>query len=212
MGKTIWNEYDDTEITVPEHRNVIAPNRETRNTVAKTIKEGSEAAATVTSPAITLIDHALALIPVITGHITTMVVECQHTAQIKAQTHGQIEIARQETKRIEIQEKNLTERTLIECNKEIRLKEIELQKFRDELILKEKEIQTKHEEFLKDLEIIKETVTSIIEDKKKIMDSLPRYLAEETSLQSIITGLNKSNDQLVELVREIVRLRNGGKI
>lgn len=213
MAKMIFDEYDDEDITVPvtTHRNVIAPNREKQNNASDTIVAVGKSAAAATAPIVSLIDHALTLIPDILGSIATMVVEVERTAQIKAQVHGQIEAEKQKTRQIEIKEEALTERTLIECQKEIELKKIELQKFREELVSKDKKNEIEHNEFLKSLDVIKEAIMSINKDKDRIMESIPKNISSETSLQEVFTNLNSCNEKLVEFVHDIVALRNGGK-
>ena len=213
MAKMIFDEYDDEDVTVPvtTHRNVIAPNREKQNNVSDTIVAVGKSAAAATAPVVSLIDHALTLIPDILGSIATMVVEVEKTAQIKAQVHGQIEVAKQETRQVEIKEKEHTERTLIECKKEIELKKIELQKFRAELVSKDKKNEITHNEFLESLNLIEKAIMSVIKDKNRIMESIPKNISSETSLQEVFTNLNSCNEKLVELVHDIVALRNGGK-
>lgn len=207
MGKMIFDDFDDDDVTLPEvtHRNVIAPSRENKKTAtADTIVSIGKAAASVTEPVIGLIDHALTLLPNIIGSISTMFVEIEKTAQVKAQVQGQIEVAKQKTRQVEIKELELTKRTALECKKEIELKEIELKKFRDELLSQEKKSKLQHDILMEKLAGTRQIILTICKAEEVILSQIPNIITDEVRLQNILLSLNDCHTKLAQIAHDLL--------
>ena len=217
MGKMIFDEYDDAPMSpaVTKPRNVIAPNRTPpvkSRSGTDTITAIGNAVAGMVEPVVAVIDHALTFIPDILGCISTMVVECEHTKQIKAQVRGQIELAKQETKRVEIQELELTKRTLAGYEKEIRQSELDLRRFREELAEKEKAMKVNHAKYMAALDAIEKQAKPLINAANALTDMIPKVINDDNKLQLLLTKMNVIHQWLVEFAKQVVAIRNGGNL
>lgn len=157
---------------------------------------------------LSIVDRALATISEISRCVTSVAMEKQRTKQVRIQTEAQIEAYKQETKRVQIQQKEETRRVVAECKKELELKRIELKQFRENIQLQDAQRRDSHQTYMASLDYLGKGIAALISQS----DDLCKMLLKEgdpEATQTVLQSLDKVNARLVELSSEIVKLRQG---
>lgn len=216
MARMIFDDYEDN-FPIPKTKNIIAPNRyelEKTNTLAEKKSTDSTAAAVVktvgktVAPIISLIDSTINIIPDILNSVSAMYADRQRTQQVKATAQVEITRFKEQTKQTAITESNETERVRINCQKEIELKRIELTALKKTLLSKGKESELRHEQFLSALSNLERIVDYFVKTSAELAGQINIVISNDDKLQLILTSLNSTNSNLVELSRAIVCLAN----
>ena len=155
---------------------------------------------------------ALDTISTISKCITVVSIEKQKTAQVKATMKAKIEVSKQETERVKIQEKEETKRLVASCEKDLKKNELvkevfpELEKLRYKYEYKSREREVSHNEYTETLDLLEKQVDDIMKDK----ELLRRIIVEDSAslqIETFLHSLNEANIKLVEISNQIVALR-----
>jgi len=152
------------------------------------------------------INSALDTVSTIGKCITFISVEKQKTKQIKATMEAKIVESKQQTKRLKIHEEEETKRLIVNCESDLKLKKLELEKLRDEYKFKSGEREISHKKFAKVLDFLEKQVDDLIKDK----DLLRNIILEESDFSQIeiyLHSLNEANIKLIEISKQILSLK-----
>ena len=119
---------------------------------------------------------------------------------------AKIEVSKQETERVKIQEKEETKRLVASCEKDLKEKKLELEKLRYKYEYKSREREVSHNEYTETLDLLEKQVDDIMKDK----ELLRRIIVEDSDslqIETILHSLNEANIKLVEISNQIVALR-----
>ena len=118
------------------------------------------------------INTALNVVTTISKCVAVVSIEKQRTEQYKAFMKTKIEESKQQTKRVEIHEREETKRLYMTCETEMKIKKLELEKLRDEYKSKRAERKFAHKEFVLQLDTLDRHVADLIKDKDLIRNAI----------------------------------------
>lgn len=150
-----------------------------------------------------LIDTALNAVSAICNCYREVVCERERTKQEQIIANVQITQAREATHQIQLHEEAETKRFAAQCEKELQLQKGELERFKAELTQKNTDRQLTHQEYMSALNMLKNSIDSIIQDKNRLFDSLGKDVGAEER-RDIFLHLNQLNTQLVEISKQIM--------
>ena len=159
-----------------------------------------------TTAIINLIDKALNLAGDIAKCVTMVSLEREHTEQTRIEAGVKIAEADEETRRKKIEEEEKTKRTIAECKVNIKNSEIELKKVKEQTKQHNRALKTEHEIFMDSLNTINKAIDSNIETKKQVMQLIIQCEDSDERARQF-DNLNKIDDKLVELAKEVVHLK-----
>lgn len=139
---------------------------------------------------------------------TIAAIDAQHqeTERALINAQAQVDLAREQTLQIRIQEEEKTRRVIAECAKEVRLKELELEKINNEI--KERLIERKisHKEFLVSVDKLDSYIKEILKTQDKFT---AEFLStkDENLRNSLLCQTESFYTTLVSLAGQIVSLR-----
>lgn len=202
-------EEDETEIAA------VSPAEAAENTQYEILpasgkSRGAEAMASAINPyagIVSIINSSLDLVSDISKCLTLISIEKQKTERVRIKAYAEIEEARQKTKRVKIQEKEATNRIIIQCEANVAAQKLELEKLREENRFREVELQKNHELYLQQLSKVDKCVESVIEQKNILLQSLQDRIYDEPYFQGILSSLDKANKNLVEFSGQIMALQ-----
>lgn len=152
---------------------------------------------------------ALTTISDISKCIALVSIEKQRTKQVIAQANAAIEESRQQTKRVTIQEKEQTNRLIIQCKTDLAKREQEIRELIQKNRLRETELRMNHELFMAQLDDVRKIIQSVIEEKNILMKCFIEVSVEQDNNENILSTIDNSNAKLVELAKTIMSLQNG---
>lgn len=209
MAKMNYSNFKEDECEIiPTEAVEVLPN--TKYDLSSKPADGTgQALASAVSPVAAItncINVALDTISTISKCITVVSIEKQKTAQVKATMKAKIEVSKQETERVKIQEKEETKRLVASCEKDLKKKKLELEKLRYKYEYKSREREVSHNEYTETLDLLEKQVDDIMKDK----ELLRRIIVEDSDslqIETILHSLNEANIKLVEISNQIVALR-----
>lgn len=154
-------------------------------------------------------DTALSTISDISKCIALVSIGKQRTKQVIAQANAAIEESRQQTKRVTIQEKEQTNRLIIQCKTDLAKREQEIRELIQKNRLRETELRMNHELFMAQLDNVRKIIQSVIEEKNILMKCFIEVNVEQDNNKNILSTIDNSNAKLVELAKTIMSLQNG---
>lgn len=209
MAKMNYSNFKEDECEIiPTEAVEVLPN--TKYDLSSKPADGTgQALASAVSPVATItncINVALDTISTISKCITVVSIEKQKTAQVKATMKAKIEVSKQETERVKIQEKEETKRLVASCEKDLKEKKLELEKLRYKYEYKSREREVSYNEYTETLDLLEKQVDDIMKDK----ELLRRIIVEDSDslqIETFLHSLNEANIKLVEISNQIVALR-----
>lgn len=143
-----------------------------------------------------IVSDVCSLAGTITNAVRDVSVEKEKTRQIRAMGEAHVGMAKEETKKIKIQEREATKRLSIECEQKIQTLKIELQK--DELSFKNMahERQVNEEIIHQKLDIFSEHIHSVIDIFRKVLDENPQ---NNELFVTFTQAVNNMMDKLAQL-------------
>lgn len=153
------------------------------------------------------INSAVDLVSDISKCITLVSIEKQKTKQVEVKAYAEIEESRQKTKRVKIQEKEITNRLIIQCKENLAIREMELRRLREENRFREVELRMNHKFYSQQLDRLDECVKSMIKEKNILLQILQDKTNDKPQSESILSSLNQVNENLVKLLAQIIALR-----
>lgn len=157
---------------------------------------------------LSLVEGALGTITEISRCAAAVSIEKQRTKQIQAQTDVQIEVSRQQTEQVRIQQKEETRRFEIQCKNELKSRELELKELRAKLQLQNDQRRDLHRTYMASLNTLEKAVAALISQSNALCGCLKESTGGDTQLV-LLQNIDAVNTKLVELSKEIVRLRQG---
>lgn len=177
-----------------------------RGGLSNAVNHTMAAAAGALNPVVSLLNSAIGAFTDISKCIAVVSCEKQRTKQVRAQADAQIEESRQQTKRVQIQQTEETRRFAAQCEKEIEINRIELEKLQEELQDKDAERRISHQTYIASLDTLEKAITSVASRSDTLLQRLSLEADAET-LQMILQSWDRSDTTLVELSKQIVELR-----
>lgn len=211
MKKLNYSNFDDVVEVVPASSVEIIDVKQNGNlpTVNGQVCEAIVNTISPVAAIVNVANKALWTISDISKCIAMVSIEKQRTRQVEAQAQIQIEESIQQTNRIRIQEKENTKRILIQCKTELAKKEQDLKMLREANRYKETELIQDHKLYIEQLDNLNKIVDNIMIDKNKIYHLIPNAIEDSQKLEILLHFLNDINTQLVDISKEIVKLRKG---
>lgn len=169
-----------------------------------------EAIASAISPYAALVSIGNSLVDLtsdICKCITLVSIEKQKTERVKAKAYAEMEESRQKTNRVKIQEKEITERLIIQCKENLAEKQMQLQKLCEENRYREYELKKSHMLYQQQLERMDWVLQSIIKQKTAFLQQLPNIIDETSKLKLILSSINDADQRLVEISAKIMELQ-----
>lgn len=214
MAKMNYSNFkeDECEIIPAESVEILPPN--TSYDLSNNSSHGNgQALASAVSPVAAItncINIGLDTVSTISKCIAIVSIEKQKTEQVKAAMNVKIIKSKQQTERVKIHEKAETQRLIVTCESDLKIKKLELEKLRDEYKYKGEDREISHKEYLKALESLEKQADDLMKDKDILRDALKNVILEkgDPSLTEIcLHSLNELNTHLVEFSKQIVSLK-----
>lgn len=157
---------------------------------------------------IPIVDRVLATISEISRCVSNVSIEKQRTKQVRAGAEAQVEAYKQQTRQVQIQQEEETRRLAVQCKKELKLKRMELEEFRQNIQLQNAQRRDSHQTYMESLKILENAVAVLTSQSNSFCERLHTGL-DVGEAQHIFQHLEKINMSLVEISREIVKLKQG---
>lgn len=158
-------------------------------------------------PVVNVINSALGTISDIGKCISASYIARQGTEQVRARAYADIEESKQQTKRIKIQEREITNRLKIQCDENLKIEEMKLKRLREENRRYGDESQMSHEIYMKQLDLLNGSIQSVIKQKDLFLDSLDYKEYDELELRGILASMDRMNQNLVDLSDKVISLQ-----
>ena len=158
-------------------------------------------------PVVNVINSALGTISDIGKCISESYIARQGTEQVRARAYADIEESKQQTKRIKIQEREITNRLKIQCDENLKIEEMKLKRLREENRRYGDESQMSREIYMKQLDLLNGSIQSIIKQKDLFLDSLDYKEYDELELRGILASMDRMNQNLVDLSDKVISLQ-----
>lgn len=154
------------------------------------------------------INTALDTISTISQCIAAVSIEKQRTEQVKVEVNAKIFKYKEQTVRVKIHEKEETKRVIINCERDLKSKKIELEQIREEYKHKSKDRQFSHAEYIKVIEVLETTVNDLIQEKNLFRRIIADNSSDSDIIEKYLHSLNEVNIKMVELSTQLVSLKN----
>lgn len=156
-----------------------------------------------------IVTKALDTVNCISRCIADVSIEKQHTKQIQAKADAAIEMARETTKQVSVQEKEATKRVIAESAAEIKKAEIDLKKVQAELNMQTKNSQLEHHQIMKSLNIVEKTVDGLCKQSNQLFDCILNCCDPE-EMKNYMTQQNSVNSQISEIIQQLLSVKGEG--
>ena len=212
MKKMNYSNFEDNIEIIPASSVEVLDVQRNKNLPTAIIQSSGESIANAISPVAAIasvVNTTLGVISDISKCMAMVSIEKQRTKQIEAKVRVQIEESIQQTNRIRIQEKESTQRLIIQCKENLATKESELKKLREENRYREVELSRNHGLYIKQLNDLNKIIDNIMGDKNVILQLIPDMVSNSQGLEALLHSLNDINTKLVEISKKIVELKKG---
>lgn len=139
-----------------------------------------------------------------------VMIEREHTKQVRAKSQALIRMAEEKTKQIKIEEEGMTKRLLIEKKAELESQKVELKRIK--IILKNEENKNyqNYMVIMKGLDILGNSVNSILEYNKILLREFSETINDNRK-NELYNQIEYNLKQLIDLAAKIVEYREGIK-
>ena len=169
------------------------------NTLPESVSMGATGGAVAILP---IIDKAINLLDTGLRCYALVQVEREKTKQVKYQSEAVINAAEQRTKQVKIQEKEITKRCKIECEKEVNLEKIKLLQLREQLRNEEKQSETSYKLWMSGLKDVERAINNLLEQNKVFLNEMKE--ADDFAIkQGYMKNISDVNEKVCSLLMEI---------
>lgn len=169
------------------------------NTLPESVSMGATGGAVAILP---IIDKAINLLDTGLRCYAMVQVEREKTKQVKYQSEAVINAAEQRTKQVKIQEKEITKRCKIECEKEVNLEKIKLLQLREQLRNEEKQSETSYKLWMSGLKDVERAINNLLEQNKVFLNEMKE--ADNFAIkQGYMKNISDVNEKVCSLLMEI---------
>lgn len=169
------------------------------NTLPESVSMGATGGAVAILP---IIDKAINLLDTGLRCYAMVQVEREKTKQVKYQSEAVINAAEQRTKQVKIQEKEITKRCKIECEKEVNLEKIKLLQLREQLRNEEKQSETSYKLWMSGLKDVERAINNLLEQNKVFLNEMKE--ADDFAIkQGYMKNISDVNEKVCSLLMEI---------
>mgnify|MGYP000286625975 CR=1 FL=1 len=167
------------------------------NTLPESVSMGATGGAVAILP---IIDKAINLLDTGLRCYAMVQVEREKTKQVKYQSEAVINAAEQRTKQVKIQEKEITKRCKLECEKEVNLEKIKLLQLREQLKNEEKQSENSYKLWMSNLEKVERAINNLLEQKEILNQGV--YLS--SGFSELVDSLNYPYSIYLKLAGELM--------
>ena len=149
-----------------------------------------------------IIDKAINLLDTGLRCYAMVQVEREKTKQVKYQSEAVINAAEQRTKQVKIQEKEITKRCKLECEKEVNLEKIQLLQLREQLKNEEKQSENSYKLWMSNLEKVERAINNLLEQNKVLLNEM-KEADDFATKQGYMKNISDVNEKVCSLLMEI---------
>ena len=169
------------------------------NTLPESVSMGATGGAVAILP---IIDKAINLLDTGLRCYAMVQVEREKTKQVKYQSEAVINAAEQRTKQVKIQEKEITKRCKLECEKEVNLEKIKLLQLREQLKNEEKQSENSYKLWMSNLEKVERAINNLLEQNKVLLNEM-KEADDFATKQGYMKNISDVNEKVCSLLMEI---------
>lgn len=169
------------------------------NTLPESVSMGATGGAVAILP---IIDKAINLLGTGLRCYAMVQVEREKTKQVKYQSEAVINAAEQRTKQVKIQEKEITKRCKLECEKEVNLEKIQLLQLREQLKNEEKQSENSYKLWMSNLEKVERAINNLLEQNKVLLNEM-KEADDFATKQGYMKNISDVNEKVCSLLMEI---------
>lgn len=169
------------------------------NTLPESVSMGATGGAVAILP---IIDKAINLLDTGLRCYAMVQVEREKTKQVKYQSEAVINAAEQRTKQVKIQEKEITKRCKLECEKEVNLEKIQLLQLREQLKNEEKQSENSYKLWMSNLEKVERAINNLLEQNKVFLNEM-KEADDFATKQGYMKNISDVNEKVCSLLMEI---------
>ena len=169
------------------------------NTLPESVSMGATGGAVAILP---IIDKAINLLDTGLRCYAMVQVEREKTKQVKYQSEAVINAAEQRTKQVKIQEKEITKRCKLECEKEVNLEKIQLLQLREQLKNEEKQSENAYKLWMSNLEKVERAINNLLEQNKVLLNEM-KEADDFATKQGYMKNISDVNEKVCSLLMEI---------
>lgn len=169
------------------------------NTLPESVSMGATGGAVAILP---IIDKAINLLDTGLRCYAMVQVEREKTKQVKYQSEAVINAAEQRTKQVKIQEKEITKRCKLECEKEVNLEKIQLLQLREQLKNEEKQSENSYKLWMSNLEKVERAINNFLEQNKVLLNEM-KEADDFATKQGYMKNISDVNEKVCSLLMEI---------
>lgn len=169
------------------------------NTLPESVSMGATGGAVAILP---IIDKAINLLDTGLRCYAIVQVEREKTKQVKYQSEAVINAAEQRTKQVKIQEKEITKRCKLECEKEVNLEKIQLLQLREQLKNEEKQSENSYKLWMSNLEKVERAINNLLEQNKVLLNEM-KEADDFATKQGYMKNISDVNEKVCSLLMEI---------
>ena len=169
------------------------------NTLPESVSMGATGGAVAILP---IIDKAINLLDTGLRCYAMVQVEREKTKQVKYQSEAVINAAEQRTKKVKIQEKEITKRCKLECEKEVNLEKIQLLQLREQLKNEEKQSENSYKLWMSNLEKVERAINNLLEQNKVLLNEM-KEADDFATKQGYMKNISDVNEKVCSLLMEI---------
>ena len=169
------------------------------NTLPESVSMGATGGAVAILP---IIDKAINLLDTGLRCYAMVQVEREKTKQVKYQSEAVINAAEQRTKQVKIQEKEITKRCKLECEKEVNLEKIQLLQLREQLKNEEKQSENSYKLWMSNLEKVERAINNLLEQNKVLLNEM-KEADDFATKQGYMKNISDVNEKVCSLLMEI---------
>lgn len=169
------------------------------NTLPESVSVGAAGGAVAILP---IIDKAINLLDTGLRCYAMVQVEREKTKQVKYQSEAVINAAEQRTKQVKIQEKEITKRCKLECEKEVNLEKIQLLQLREQLKNEEKQSEKSYKLWMSNLEKVERIINNLLEQNKVFLNEM-KEADDFANKQVYMEKISDVNEKVCSLLMEI---------
>ena len=169
------------------------------NTLPESVSMGATGGAVAILP---IIDKAINLLDTGLRCYAMVQVEREKTKQVKYQSEAVINAAEQRTKQVKIQEKEITKRCKLECEKEVNLEKIKLLQLREQLKNEEKQSENSYKLWMSNLEKDERAINNLLEQNKVLLNEM-KEADDFATKQGYMKNISDVNEKVCSLLMEI---------
>lgn len=168
------------------------------NTLPESVSMGATGGAVAILP---IIDKAINLLDTGLRCYAMVQVEREKTKQVKYQSEAVINAAEQRTKQVKIQEKEITKRCKLECEKEVNLEKIQLLQLREQLKNEEKQSENSYKLWMSNLEKVERAINNLLEQNKVLLNEM-KEADDFATKQGYMKNISDVNEKVCSLLME----------